>query len=173
MELQLHLHHWRRRQPDWAVAAVAGFAASALLMVLELLWGVMNGSAGPWRVPELIAALVLGPDALRHAPDAFNLNVVIVALGTHYVLGIMFGCILGYIIAGFQFDSSAELMIVVGAAFGALLYAFNFHGIAEFFTWLPELRGMSTFIAHLIFGITAAMLYWALERRSYRTQPVP
>ena len=165
MELQLHLHRWERREPDWAAAAVAGFAAGAVLMVLELVWAAMMGSSGPWRISQLVAALVLGPDTLQAPGDSFNATVVGVALVTHYVLGVAFGVVLGLLITGFHYDTSPGVMAIIGAGFGAVLYLLNFHGVAQFFPWLAELRGWSTVVAHLIFGITASLLYRSLMRR--------
>ena len=36
MELRMHSHHYVARQPDWIAAAVAGFVAGAVVMVMEL-----------------------------------------------------------------------------------------------------------------------------------------
>jgi hypothetical protein len=160
MEL-MHSHRWVRREPDWTAASVAGFVAGAVVMVLELIWSVMqNGS--PWETTHMIAALVMGPDVL-HASD-FNFSVVAVALITHYVLGVFFALILAIIIAPFHFDSSAGMALVVGAVFGLILYWFNFYGVARFFAWFEEMRGWTSVVAHLIFGMTAALAYWKLER---------
>src|SRR6202008_2660838 len=52
MELRLRLHHWEGRSPDLLAAAVAGFAAGAVLMVLELLWSAAVRSDALWRVPQ-------------------------------------------------------------------------------------------------------------------------
>lgn len=163
MELQLHLHRWEQREPDWSAAAVAGFAAGAVLMVLELLWATLMSTTGPWRISQLIAAVLLGPDALRGS--SFSAVVVAVALATHYAVGIAFGLVLGFISAGFHYDTNAGVLAIVGFAFGALLYLFSFHGVAQFFPWLAELRGWTTLIAHLIFGVTASLLYWKLAQR--------
>ena len=165
MELQLHLHRWEQHEPDWSAAAVSGFAAGAVLMVLELLWAAITSSAGPWRISQLVAALTLGPDALRAPSDAFSVLIVGVALATHYALGSLFGMTLGFVSAGFRYDTSWGVMLAVGAGFGALLYLFSFYGAAQVFWWLAELRGWSTFGAHLIFGVTASLLYWKLARR--------
>ena len=166
MELQLHLHRWERREPDWSAAVVAGFAAGAVLMVLELLWATVMRGSGPWRISQLVAALVLGIGPLQVSADSFSVSVVAVALATHYVLGIAFGIMLGFIIAGFHFDTDPGVMAIIGAVFGALLYLINFHAIAQFFPWLWELRGWTTLVAHLVFGVTASLLYWTLARHS-------
>jgi hypothetical protein len=173
MELQLHVPHWERREPDWSAAAVSGFAAGAVLMVLELLWSAFESSAGAWRTSQLVAALVLGSDSLRASTGAFSLPVVGVALATHYALGVAFGMVLGVISAGFHCDTGPGALAVVGAVFGALLYLVAFHAATQVFWWLTELRGWATLAAHLIFGVTASLLYWKLARPSPGSQRRP
>jgi hypothetical protein len=56
-------------------------------------------------------------------------------------------------------------MPLIGAAFGGLLYVFNFFALTQAFPWFAELRGWATFVSHLIFGASAALLYWKLARR--------
>jgi len=165
MELQLHLHRWERREPDWSAAAVSGFAAGAVLMVLELLWATLTNSMSPWRISQLVAALVLGTDALQSPGDAFNMLIVAAALATHYAIGIAFGIILGFLSAGFHYDTGPGVLAMVGVVFGVLLYLFSFHVSTQVFWWFAELRGWSTLAAHVIFGVTASLLYWKLARR--------
>jgi hypothetical protein len=165
MELRMHLHHWERREPDWAAAAVSGFAAGAILMVLELAWAALIGNNGPWRISQLVAALTLGAGPLQGSPFAFDMGVVGMALATHYLLGVAFGLVLGYILAGFHYDVSVAPMLLIGAAFGVLLYLINFYALTKVFPWFTELRGWTTLAAHLVFGATAALLYWKLARR--------
>jgi hypothetical protein len=164
MEDRLHLPRWGRRDPDWSAAAVAGFAAGAVLMVVELLWATVMSSSGPWRISQLIAALLLGTDTLQPTTDGFSASVVAVALATHYAAGVFFGMAAAFIGAGFHYDTRPAVMVAMGAAFGAALYVFSFHGATLVFPWLTELRGWATFAAHLIFGITGAILYWQLAR---------
>ena len=171
MEDRLRLPRWTRGEPDWSAAAVAGFAAGALLMVIELLWATVMSSAGPWRISQLIAALVLGTDTLQpSAAGDFSVSVVAVALATHYAAGTAFGMAAAFIGAGFQYDTNPALMAAMGAAFGAALYVFSFHFATLVFPWLKELRGWSTVAAHLIFGITGALMYWKLARRPAKSQ---
>ncbi len=165
MELRLHLHHWERRRPDWLAAAVAGFAAGAVLMVLELVWAALVGSDGPWRISQLVAALILGPGTLGASPYRFGAGIVMLALATHYALGVVFGIALGFILAGFHYDTSPAAMQLIGAVFGVVLYLFNFVALTQAFPWFAELRGWATFVAHVIFGMSAALLYWKLARR--------
>lgn len=161
MELHMHPHGWDARAPDWAAAAVSGFAAGAIMMVVELLWTTNLMGVTPWTISHKIGAILLGTDALRS--HEFSIIVVGVALVTHYVLGIVFGMILAAIIAPFHFDSSPSMVLAIGAVFGLLLYLLNFYGMVRLYPWFMELRGWPTLIAHLIFGMTAATLYRKLE----------
>ena len=163
MDLHLPSHHWEHRLPDWPAAAVSGLAAGAVLMVLDMLWSALITGQSPWRTSHLIAAIVMGPNALASAE--FGLGVVAAALVTHYVLGVVFGLALAFILAGFHWDSSPGLVACVGAVFGLALYVLDFHAMTQFFPWFAELRGWPTLTAHLMFGIVAALLYLKLNRQ--------
>jgi hypothetical protein len=172
MELHLHWHHWRRRDPDWTAAAVSGFAAGAILMVLELIWATLVNTDGPWRLSHLVAALTMGPGlALQEPASGFDAGIVAMALATHYGLGVGFGMALGFVIAGFHFEASAPAMLIIGAVFGLVLYGINFYAVTTVFPWFAELRGWDTLITHLVFGLSAALLYWKLARRSAELPP--
>src|SRR4051812_47602290 len=97
MELHMHSHRWGARQPDWAAAAVAGFGAGGILMVLELAWTAFIAQGDPWLATRMVAAMVLGWDALQ--TTGYSLAVVVAALVVHYVLGIAFGVLLAAVIA--------------------------------------------------------------------------
>lgn len=154
--------HWRR--PDWAAAAVAGFAAGAVLMVLDLLWSSAFNPDGPWRTSHMIAPLFIGTDVLRTNGYAFSATVVSIALAVHYGLGIVFGLVMGAILAQLRLDAAPTPALVAGAIMGIVLYLVNFEGIAAFLPWLAELRGPDTLAAHVVFGSVAALLYWRLKR---------
>ncbi len=161
MELHMRSHRWDARAPDWTAAAAAGFVAGAVLMVLELLWTTNLMGATPWTIPHKIAAIMMGPEVAR--THDFSIAVVAVALVTHYVLGIVFGLILAAVMAPFRFDSSPGMAVAVGAVFGLLLYLLNFYAMARAFPWFIDLRGWPNLIGHLIFGMSAAFMYWKLE----------
>jgi hypothetical protein len=165
MELHLQSHHWERRAPDWLAAAVAGFAAGALLMVFELVWSVLVQGAGAatWAVPRMIAAIALGPDSLQSTESGYR--VLVTALVIHYVLGIVFGMALAVVVAPFHLDSSMALVLLVGGLFGVALYLFNFYGMVRYFAWFADLRGSAMLLQHVVFGMAAAGLYRWLERR--------
>ncbi len=162
MQLHLRSHQWEARVPDWIAAAIAGFVAGAVVMVMELLWSIVVLDISPWAAPHLVAAIVMGPSALEST--AFSVSVVTVALLTHYVLGAIVGVILASIIAPFHFDSSILMIASIGAMFGLVLYIFNFYGMVHIFPWFAGMRNGVTLTSHLLFGITAAIMYRQLER---------
>jgi len=162
MDLHLNLYGSRAHAPDWTAAAVAGFAAGAVLMVLELGWVAMFGAEGPWRSSHLVAAIVMGPQTAF--TSEFNLLVVGVALATHYVLGVVFGLVLAVLVALLHRERSVGSIEALGLAFGALLYFVDFHAMTGLMPWLIEMRGWATFVGHLAFGLAAALLYWGLRR---------
>lgn len=164
MELHLQSHRWQARLPDWAAAAVAGFGAGGVLMLLELGWSLLTTSDDPWRATHMIAALVMSWDVLQ--TSGYSLGVTVAALLVHYALGVAYGVILAALIAPFRLDSSIALALAAGAVFGLLLYGLNFYGMAGVYTWFVALRGWPTALAHVIFGMAAAFIYLALERPS-------
>ncbi|OFA06057.1 hypothetical protein [Duganella sp. HH101] len=164
MELHLQSHRWHARLPDWAAAAVAGFGAGGVLMLLELSWSSLTGATDPWLATHMIAALVMSWDVLQ--TSGYSLGVTVAALLVHYALGVAFGVMLAAIMAPFRLDSSLAMALGTGAAFGLLLYVLNFYGMAGVYTWFVALRGWPTAIAHVIFGMTAALIYLKLERPS-------
>ncbi len=167
MDLQLQRQGGVSREIDWFAAGVAGFAAGALMMVLELTWAASMSSDGPWRITQLIAALTLGSEStLSVAPSKFNLANTAAALVTHYALGIFSGFVLAWILTLMHRVGKLGVAEAVGAAFGAVIYVVNFHLLTAVAPWFIELRGWATFMLNVIFGIVAAALYSRLSRRA-------
>lgn len=162
MDLHLHSYH-PQHMPDWPAAAAAGFAAGAVMMLLEMFWSALASDTSPWVVSHMIAAIVMGPATLQSTE--FNLEIVAMALAAHYVLGVIFGLLLAAILVPFRLDSSLGMAALVGAVFGSALYLLNFYVMTYFFPWFVEWRGTQTLLAHLIFGETAALLYMELNRQ--------
>jgi hypothetical protein len=163
MELPLGSLHWERRAPNWVVAAVSGFAAGAVLMVLDLAWSTLTDTAVLWKTSHMIAAIFLGADVARPTTFDFSVGVVAIGLIVHYVLGIAFGLVLAAIMAPLQLDTTLHRALATGAVFGLVLYVVNFYGMVHLFPWFAELRGWATVVAHLVFGMAAALLYWKFE----------
>jgi len=166
MDIPLHLHRWQRHAFDRTAAVVAGFTGGAVMMALELLWSAVSpGAAGPWHTPHLVAALLMGPEVLWQIPYVFHPSVLVAALVTHYLLGIGFGVVLALVATGFGFDRDAPAIVALGAVFGLALYGFDFHVMVGLFPWFADLQGWPTAVAHVVFGVTAALLYHHLARR--------
>jgi hypothetical protein len=157
------LQQMERRYADWPAAAVAGFGAGAILMVLDLFWSVAVTGDGPWVASRMIAAIVMGQQVLQSS--GFSLSTVTVALLAHYALGVAGGIVLVAVGSRLRLDANLGLAALTGAAFGLMLYVINFYVLVRFFPWFAEIRGWTALLINLIFGITAAVLYWKLERR--------
>ena len=155
---------WTRRAPDWLVAAVSGFAAGAVLMVLDLLWSSFVVGDGPWRTSHMIAPIFAGPESLQSSGYKFSFGVVAMALATHYALGIVFGLVMAALMAPLSLDATNGRALLTGAVFGFVLYLINFYGVAAVLPWLADLRGWATLAAHLVFGMAAALLYRKFQR---------
>jgi hypothetical protein len=162
MDTLLGSRGWHWRATDWTAAVVSGFAAGAVLMVLDLVWSALFNAHGPWRTSHMIAPIFLGADSMA-ADFRFSLGVVAIALAAHYTLGIVFGLVIAAIMAQLRLESPAR-SLATGAVLGALLYLVNFHVMVGLFPWLVDLRGVDTLAAHLLFGMVAATLYERLKR---------
>jgi hypothetical protein len=162
MELHLGSRHWEARMPDWPAAAVAGFIGGATLMVLELLWSITGGE-NPWIITHKIAGITLGSQAV--ASSDFSVGIVALALATHYVLGMLFGCLLAVILSAARLDDSPGMALAIGAAFGVLLYVFSFYVMSRAYPWFVDMRTLETFIGHLIFGMVTGFTYWRMRRQ--------
>lgn len=164
MDTLLVLRSGKWRATDWTAAAVSGFAAGAVLMVLDLFWSALFNVHGPWRTSHMIAPIFIGPESLGAVPNQFSAGVVSISLFAHYLLGVGFGVVQSAIMAQLRLDTSPGRALLAGAVLGSLLYLFNFGVLVALFPWLSELRGWDTHAAHAVFGIVAALLYWRLKR---------
>ena len=164
MDTLLGLRQWKQHPTDWTAAAVSGFAAGAVLMVLDLVWSALFNPDGPWRTSHMIAPIFLGTGSASQGYP-FSIGVVAIALATHYVLGILFGLVVAWIMSHLELDTLPASAMATGAVLGVLLYLLNFHVLARlFFPWLADLRGVDTLAAHVVFGMVAAFLYSRLKR---------
>lgn len=164
MDALLGLRGWHWRTTDWTAGAVAGLAAGALLMVLDLLWSGLFNAGGPWRISHMIAPLLIGNETLGPSGYAFHPGVVSISLALHYGLGIVFGVVLAALMSQLGLDRRATWAFATGAIAGIVLYLVNFDILARFLPWLATLRGGDTLVAQVVFGSAAALLYWRLKR---------
>ena len=163
MELHLQSHHFTHRLPDWRAAALAGLVAGTVFIVMELLVVRFLMYQGAWGTVTMVAAIILGRDALMSpAPPAWL--VIGAALVVHYALSIVLATLLAALVAAFRLDTSYALTLGTGLAFGALVYVINFYGLVRFFPWFNEARSVESLFAHMVFGLMAAGSYKHLER---------
>lgn len=162
MELHMHSHHFTRRMPDWRAAAMAGFAAGVVFLVVEMVVLWLMGES-PWGLPRMIGAIVMGPSVVSQA--APGAGIMLVGLVVHFALSIVLGLILAVIMAPFSFDSSMGMASLAGAVFGVAVYWINFYGMTQVFPWFVEARSALSFLAHVVFGLVAADAYLKLERK--------
>jgi hypothetical protein len=112
----------------------------------------------------MIAPIFIGTDTLKATGYAFSVSVVSIALATHYVLGILFGLVIGAIMSQLRLDATLGRAVSAGAILGMAIYLINFELVTGFFPWLAELRGGETMAAHVVFGVVAAVLYRRFNR---------
>ena len=77
MDTLLGLRQWKWHATDWTAAAVSGFAAGAVLMVLDLVWSALFNPDGPWRTSHMIAPIFLGASS---ASQGYPFSVLVVAI---------------------------------------------------------------------------------------------
>ena len=132
----------------WRAGIDAGITAALVSLAVEtpLVW-LLRGEL-PWAAARMTAAMVLGSEVL-FPPDTFDFWLVLLALGIHLALSVLYGLIFASVPLGISIFRAA----VMGAAFGLLLFLINLYGIAPiFFPWFLELRGGITVFSHVVFG---------------------
>jgi hypothetical protein len=164
MDALLGMRGWHWRPTDWTAGAVAGLAAGALLMVLDLVWSGIFNTGGPWRISHMIAPLFTGNGPPAASGYGFHPGVVSISLAVHYGLGIVFGLVLAAVMSQLRLDTTPASALATGAIAGIVLYLVNFDILAGFLPWLATLRGGDTLAAQVVFGIVTAMLYFRLRR---------
>jgi hypothetical protein len=140
-----------------ARGAILGTIAGVAFIVFEMALSVVlaGDAVAPLR---MIAAILLGPAALTDAVTPYGL--VIIGLMVHFFLAALFGALfalptLPY--AGHR--GRAGLTVVLGIAFGLVLWGIDFYLIAPaLFPWFTHANPWVQIVAHgLFFG---AVLGW-------------
>lgn len=142
---------------------LATLAAGTLSTAVQILLWRLFTEAWPsvlWRDARLAAAVVMGPSVLP-PPASFDLGVMTVATVVHFVLSFVYTALVGVLVE----RRSRRRATVTGAAFGLALYLVNMHGFTLIFPWFAQARDWITVVAHLAFGIIAALVYRAAGRR--------
>ena len=148
-----------RRRPDALAALIAGLAAGALLFALLQVFAMSVFDEPFWRLPRMIAAMVRGPAAIE-PDDEFDGMLVLIAAALWTSLSLLCSLALAYLLT----DIPRSYAAWTGLAFGAALYFASFYGFTTLFPWFASYRTLDTFVAHILSGAAAALVYTATRR---------
>jgi hypothetical protein len=147
---------------DWKAGFWAGIISG--LAAELLLWGAMLAQGiSPLAGAPMGAAILLGPGVLQSPPTA---GIVAASMAVHFGLAILYGLMLAALIG----RSSRGSALLVGIAFGVVLWWLNYFLIAPVaFPWFVPLRGSPVSpLLHAAFGLIAAAAYLPLRRENRR-----
>lgn len=146
-------------------AVYAGVAAGVVSMLAQVALWLTFTDAFPeilLRDVRLTAAIILGPDVLEPASVA-GMHVWIVAALVHFALSLAYAMVLAAAIHRLGFGTS----IVAGGLFGLVVYVLNMHGFTRLFPWFEVARDPITVAAHVVFGVSAALVYRLVARPTW------
>ena len=150
-----------RQVVDWEAAIWAGVISGALILILNIIlsW-IYLGS--PWLPIRLTASILLGERALP-PPTSFDFTIFIIALIVHFMLAILYGCLIAVAI----FRWGLLVSFIGGAALGLAIYIINFFAISCFFPWFFPMRSWIILLSHILFGALAGVIYELLEDEEF------
>ena len=141
----------------------AGLAAAVVSTLAQVAAWIAFTDAFPailWRDARFAAAIVLGKTALD---DTHSFATVwVAATVVHFALSIAYAMLLGVALR----KSTRLAAVLAGTFFGALIFVVNMHLLTRYFPWFIEARDPITLAAHVVFGVTAALVYRHLDSRS-------
>lgn len=140
----------------WGAALWAGISAGIVSTAAEILIWIVFTDAFPGvllRDARLTAAIVMGRGVLT--PGGFDTPVMLVATCLHFALSVIYAA--AY--AGLAELTGRRRVSLLGAGFGAALYAINLYGFTLIFPWFTAAREWPTLAAHVVFGLSCAWTY--------------
>jgi hypothetical protein len=156
--------HAKLRRPIVFALMLSLIAGSLATLVQLLLWW-LNDIALPetlYRDIRLTAAIILPPDiiapaVLHTAPDA---SMLLWASLIHGVLSLIYTAAFMTLAQSWQhrYPSRTPPLFSAGVLFGLTLYLINMHGLTWFMPWFASVRGWITIAAHVVFGLSLALL---------------
>ena len=140
-----------------AALLIAALAAATLSTVVQIVLWLAFTDAWPsilFRDARLAAAIVMGSSVVS-PPATFDMAVMAIATMVHLVLSLFYTIFVVLLV-----DQRRMLLAVaLGVAFGLGLYAVNMHVFTFIFPWFVQARGWITAIAHMTFGVVAAIAW--------------
>ena len=159
---------------SWVLfGAVAGLIAGGAFILFEMVAAKYAGrpAAAPLR---LIAAIVLGKEALPGSPKVGIGTVLAAGFIVHFGLSMIFGAVFGAIVSIVR-PLLANRVLLVGAAavYGLAVWLVNFYILGNlFFPWFTNANPFLQFVAHgFFFGtILGLLLGGALQEGEERAR---
>jgi hypothetical protein len=149
---------------DWKAGLLAGVIAGAVFLILALALVPLLLGGSPWGLPRMIAAILMGEGVLT--PETFSLGIVLVAVGVHFVLSIIYAFVFALVLG--RMDTGPALL--TGLVGGLVLYLLNFYGFTALFPWFAAARNWLVIVNHLVFGAVTAWSYTAMARAHAREE---
>lgn len=151
------------------VGALMGLLAGAVFILFEMVAAMMinqpPGAAGPLR---LIAAIVLGKEALPPGSQVGTGTALATGFIVHFILSAIFGAVFGAIVA-LVGTLRTNRWLLIGAAtfYGLVLWIGNFYVVGNIlFPWFTQTNPFLQFIAHgFFFGAILGLLLEGVRRK--------
>jgi hypothetical protein len=155
---------------DLVAAVEAGMAGGAALLLVWMFLISLPRFGTPWAMPRMVAALVLGRDALERTGFGNSIPIILVGLGGHFVLSALYALPLTALVQRWAWSAC----VLAGMAWGLFLFLFNFSALAGAFDWFQPTRGWVNLLGHMAYG---ALVGWSYETfvlpRTHRSQIHP
>ena len=142
----------------------AGLGAGMVFMLLEMILVPVFMGGSPWGPPRMIAAILMGREVLP-PPGSFDIGIVSVAMIIHFMMSLAYAWVFAVMAKGWTMGKT----VLLGAAFGLLLYVVNFYGFTALFPWFADARNWISILAHIVFGVVLGWLYAVCARRAMVT----
>ena len=146
--------------------AVTAMVASMMMGMIEMIVEAAIGH-GFWSPLRYIASVFTrGSDT----DPGFSLGPVIVGLGGHMMNGLILGSV--FAVIAWKLVRNPGVLAMAGMAFGALVYAVMWWGVAASIDPAMQLvNAQWFFVAHLVFGMVLGLGVAAAQRLSQGTAP--
>jgi uncharacterized membrane protein YagU involved in acid resistance len=138
----------------------AAIVAGAVFMMLEMIMVPVFMGGSPWGPPRMIAAIGMGKGVLP-PPATFEAGIMIVAMLIHFGLSVILAFLFAFIARG----RAVGIAMMIGAAFGLVVYFVAFYGMTAVFPWFAMARGWIGIFAHVIYGAALGLVYASIAQR--------
>ena len=148
----------------WLQSAVAGLVGGAMMALVTMIWTFAEGNGFWWPLNVVAGAY----PAFQPPMLGFEVGATMVGITTHLTITTLLGLAYGAVAAAFfprvarDWTSATLLGLGWGVAIWAVVGAWIGHQINPFLTLTPT---FGFFVAHLIYGVTTALIMCAFTRK--------